>query len=386
MAMCGRRRVAGLWVLPLALAWSAAARAQEGAGVEGRVVVAPPAEEAEPAGAAGARVPETEYGADGFNGPAHDDWLLGNPFRLVPRPRGETPPRLPRGRPVEGGFAGRRLLLTFDDGPFPESTPRLLEVLRRERVPAVFFLLGARVQDLELRRQGRRVARMIVQDGHAVGNHSFSHPHLTQLEPAEWKSQIVRGHNAVRSAVGYAPTLFRPPYGSVNSTIDRYLEYRGYTRLQWTYVADEFRGRTPELMVRGIMEQIRERERGNRNVGGVLLLHDAHARSVDCAELLIRRIRAENCTLLEAGDEEIWRFVDAASFYQPLGSPGETEATSAPSATPAEVEAARTWCTEHHDELEGIRALDRLQVDINAAGFGRVDGRGGYDVTVDDPE
>lgn len=387
----GRRRANGppgaarWWVPAVLLGWSAGATAQEALAAAGSVGTERGAQaEGGPGGpvgdgaAAGPRVPAAAYDSDGFNGPAHEDWLLGNPFRLVPRPRDETPPRLPRGRPVEGGFAGRRLLLTFDDGPFPETTPRLLEVLRRERVPAVFFLLGGRVQEIPQRREGRRVARRIVQDGHVVGNHSFSHPHLTRLDPAEWRNQIVRAQEAIRSAVGYAPTLFRPPYGDIDGSIDRYLEYRGYTRVQWTYIADEFRGRAPELLVRGILAQIRERERQGRNVGGVVLLHDAHPRSVECVELLIRRIRAENCALLDAGDEDVWRFVDAGSFYQPIGSPRETAALDRSRATPAEVAEARTWCEEHRDELNSIRALDRLEVDIDDAGFGRVPGGGTY--------
>lgn len=379
-------RASSPWIPAVLLSWAAVASAQEtpppvGAeppGAPAAGTSADPAVVATAGAAQGAPVPATAYEADGFNGPAYEDWLLGNPFRLVPRPRDEPPPRLPRGRPVEGGFAGRRLLLTFDDGPFPETTPRLLEILRRERVPAVFFLLGARVQEIPQRREGRRVARQIVRDGHAVGNHSFSHPHLPRLEPAEWKSQIVRAHHAIRSAVGYAPTLFRPPYGDIDSAIDRYLGYRGYTRVQWTYIADEYRARTPELLVRGILEQIRERERQGRNVGGVVLLHDAHPRSVDCAELLIRRIRAENCALLDAGDEDVWRFVDAASFYQPIGAPSESAALERSRATAAEVRDARTWCDEHRDELDAIRALDRLEVDIDDENFGRVPGGAAY--------
>jgi len=374
------------WIPAVLLAGSTGAAAQEapaaaGPGGMGREVAAEggPGDPVGDGAAAEPRVPVAAYDSDGFNGPAQEDWLLGNPFRLVPRPRDETPPRLPRGRPVEGGFAGRRLLLTFDDGPFPETTPRLLEVLRRERVPAVFFLLGGRVQEIPQRREGRRVARRIVRDGHVVGNHSFSHPYLTRIEPAEWRNQIVRAGEAIRSAVGYTPTLFRPPYGEVDAAIDRYLEYRGYTRVQWTYVADEFRGRTPELLVRGILAQIRERERQGRNVGGVVLLHDAHPRSVECAELLIRRIRAENCALLDAGDEDVWRFVDAGSFYQPIGSPREAAALDRSRATPAEVDEARRWCEEHRDELDAIRALDRLEVDINDAGFGRAPGGRTYD-------
>jgi peptidoglycan/xylan/chitin deacetylase (PgdA/CDA1 family) len=326
-------------------------------------------------------VPVADWATDEFTGPAHADWLLGDPYRLVPRPKGPPPPRLPRGLPYEGGFPGRRLLLTFDDGPIPDATPRLLEILRQERVPAVFFLVGSRIDEVPQRRQGRRIVQQILADGHEVGNHSMNHPHLTELGEAGWKPQVLLAHQAIRSATGFPPTLFRAPYGQVNGAIDRFLTYRGYTRLHWTYVADEFRGRSPELMVRGILEQIRERERGGRNVGGVLLLHESHERSIDCAGLLIRRMKAENCALLDAGDTDIWRFVAAGAFFVPQGGAALDDAHTDLRASDAEVEAARTWCTEHVDELPQIRSLDALTVDIEDPGFGRVDGYGPPDVT-----
>jgi peptidoglycan/xylan/chitin deacetylase (PgdA/CDA1 family) len=330
----------------------------------------------QPAGAAepGAVVPTTDWGADEFAGPAYDDWMLGSPFRLVPRPRDIRIPHFPRGIPAEGGFAGRRLLLTFDDGPWPDATPRVLDVLAREHVPAVFFLVGGRVEDIPERRQGRRVARAIVEAGHAVGNHSYAHPRLPALAEKQWKEQIVRAHDAIRSAVGYAPTLFRAPYGKVNGAIDRYLTYRGYTRLHWTYVADEFRGKSVDVMVRGLLEQIRERERLGRNVGGIVLLHESHERSVEAADLFIRRMKAENCALLAAGDEDVWRFVDFSAFYEPVGAPAPEGAAPSVRASPEEVATARRWCDEHAAELDAIRSIDAIEVDLEDEGFGRVDG------------
>ncbi|MBI5486692.1 MAG: polysaccharide deacetylase family protein [Deltaproteobacteria bacterium] len=333
----------------------------------------PPGAEAAPT--APARVPEVDWSPDEFSGPAYDDWLLGDPFRLVPRARSQVVRRYPRGTPLQGGFPGRRLLLTFDDGPFPETTPRLLEILAREKVHAVFFVVAGRVDETPLRRNGRRMVQQIIAGGHVVGNHSFNHPHLVSLAEEGWRQQIQRAHAAIFSAIDYAPTLFRPPYGHFNGAIDRYLTYRGYTRVHWTYVADEFRGRSPEVMTRGIMEQFAERERLGRNLGGILLLHDSHERSVDCAGVLIRRLKAENCTLLDAGDDDIWRFVDVGEFFQPAGQGGDesTTASSLPAA-PAVLEEARRWCEEHAGELDEIRRLDDIQVNINEDGFGSVAG------------
>ncbi|MBI5498894.1 MAG: polysaccharide deacetylase family protein [Deltaproteobacteria bacterium] len=341
----------------------------------GRAADDPP--EAEDAPAVPSRAPEVDWSPDEFAGPAYEDWLLGDPFRVAPRARSQDVPRYPRGRPMQGGFPGRRLLLTFDDGPFPETTPRLLEILEREQVHAVFFVVAGRVDETPLRRNGRRMAQQILAGGHSIGNHSYNHPHLVSLAEAGWKQQILRAHAAILSAIDYAPTLFRPPYGHFNGAIDRYLTYRGYTRVHWTYVADEFRGRTPEVMTRGILEQIRERERAGHDVGGILLLHDTHLRSVECAGVLIRRLKAENCTLLDAGDDDIWRFVEPGEFFQPEGQGGEesTTASSVPAA-PAALEDARRWCEDHAAELDDIRKLDDIQVNINEDGFGSAGGYG----------
>jgi peptidoglycan/xylan/chitin deacetylase (PgdA/CDA1 family) len=299
-------------------------------------------------------VPGVAWGVDEFGGEPQDDWLLGFPFRIVPRPRAAGFPRYPRGRPVEGGFPGRQILLTFDDGPFPETTPRLLDILAREDVPAVFFLIGFKVNDIPLHRESRQLVRATLAGGHVVGNHTWAHPRLPSLGEGGWKQQIVKGHEAIRSAVGCPPTLFRAPYGRVNGAIDRYLTYRGYTRLRWTYATDEFRGHTAASLARQLLDEIRERERAGRNVGGVVLLHDGHDKSLDTAELFIRRMKAENCALLDAGDEDVWRFVDFAPFFQPIGGPAPDDSAGPPVASAEQVAAARRWCAEHESEVPEI--------------------------------
>jgi peptidoglycan/xylan/chitin deacetylase (PgdA/CDA1 family) len=338
------------------------------------VSVAPAASVAPAVSAASsASVPEAAWRPDEFAGAATDDWLLGHPFRLVPRQDSAVVRRYPRGRPMEGGFPGRRLLMTFDDGPFPETTPRLLDILAAEQVDAVFFVVAWRVDEIPQRRHGRRIVERMLAEGHTVGNHSHTHPHLPALGEAGWKRQILKAHSSILSITGYAPTLFRPPYGQFNGAIDRYLTYRGYTRVHWTYPADEFRGRPAEVVARGILEQIRVRERGNRNVGGIVLLHDIHQRSVDAARLLIRRLKAENCSLLDAGDEDLWRFVEPSEFFQPAGVDGRHSIPAQSLAADHAVrKEARRWCDAHAGELADIRRLDDVEVNINESGFGGV--------------
>jgi peptidoglycan/xylan/chitin deacetylase (PgdA/CDA1 family) len=317
-------------------------------------IAAPAGDDAGP-GTSGAAEPPP---VSDFAGPAYEDWLLGFPTRVLPRPRGSETPDYSRGKAVDGPLPGRRLLLTFDDGPFPETTPRLLDMLKREGVPAVFFLVGSRVQDIAGRRHGRQIVRRMVAEGHVVGNHSWSHPHLPTLGENGWKSQITRTHDAVRSVAGYAPTLFRPPYGRTNASIDRYSSYRGYTKVMWGYTADEFRGLAAQTVARGLLESIAERERAGRDPGGVVLLHDAHGRSVDAAEIVIRRLKAENCAVLEQDERNLWRFVPFTPFFEPINGPPTDR--SDPGATPDEIAAARAWCEVHAAELDAIRAIDEV--------------------------
>lgn len=299
--------------------------------------------------------------AEEFATPPEDDWMLGFPLGILPRPFGAPPPRFSRGKAVDGKVTGRRLLLTFDDGPFTTTTSRLLEILAREKVPAVFFLFAGRLVEKPECRNSRQMARRIVREGHVVGSHTMTHPHLPRLSEARWKREIDAAREAIRSAVGYAPTLFRPPYGDTNADIDRYLLHRGYTRVLWRYSGDEFRGLPGDVVARGVLRQIRERDRAGSDPGGIVLLHDAHSRSVDAAELIIRRIKAENCSLLDAGDENIWRFVGFEPFFEPVNGP-ERAAETDVTAPPEVVEAARAWCAEHESELDDIREVDTAEL------------------------
>ncbi|HLJ17529.1 MAG TPA: polysaccharide deacetylase family protein [Bryobacteraceae bacterium] len=106
--------------------------------------------------------------------------------------------RGPRDRPA--------IALTFDDGP-SESTPDLLEVLDRYRVPATFFQCGANVRRLP------RLARQIAGAGHEIGNHTDSHPMLQFHSPAYIRDELARAQQAIEDTTGVVPALFRAPYG-----------------------------------------------------------------------------------------------------------------------------------------------------------------------------
>jgi peptidoglycan-N-acetylglucosamine deacetylase len=105
-----------------------------------------------------------------------------------------------------GGGTPRRLALTFDDGPDPSWTPRVLDVLREEHAPATFFMIGLNA-DLN-----RRLVRRVIDEGHEIGNHTFTHPDISAVPWQQLRLEINATERLFEAALGRRSLLFRPPY------------------------------------------------------------------------------------------------------------------------------------------------------------------------------
>lgn len=182
---------------------------------------------------------------------------------------------------VRGPRRSRAICLTFDDGPHPVHTPHYLDLLAARQVRATFFVIGenaARHPDL---------VRRMVADGHAVGNHSYSHPRREDLSARAMAQDIRRGADVIRDICGVAPTLYRPPRGVLAARDLWHLGWSGHTVVLWNQdpkdfsrqdsreVVDWFRARPPES-------------------GDVVLLHDVHPFSLAALPELISSARQRN--------------------------------------------------------------------------------------------
>jgi peptidoglycan-N-acetylglucosamine deacetylase len=107
---------------------------------------------------------------------------------------------------------GDRAVLTFDDGPGPAGTTRVLEELDRLNVNATFFVLGAEVN------REPELARRIVANGHELGLHGFAHPRYDELSAAHAREDLEHGLGAIEAATGVRPSWFRPPYGKLSAS------------------------------------------------------------------------------------------------------------------------------------------------------------------------
>jgi peptidoglycan/xylan/chitin deacetylase (PgdA/CDA1 family) len=186
---------------------------------------------------------------------------------------------LPRG--------SKQIALTYDDGPNDPHTLRLLEVLARHGVPATFFLIGRYVQ----RRPD--VVRDVARARHAIGNHTFTHPHLVVSGAIETRNQLEECQRALEDAAGEAARLFRPPFGGRRPVTLRIARSLGLEPVLWNVTSWDWKEPPAEKIVETCVRQVRG--------GDVILLHDGSHRAlgadrsqtVVATERLIERYKSE---------------------------------------------------------------------------------------------
>ncbi|MBO1332048.1 polysaccharide deacetylase family protein [Streptomyces sp. VRA16 Mangrove soil] len=155
----------------------------------------------------------------------------------------------------------RAMVLTFDDGPDPRYTPDILRTLRRHDVRAMFFVCGEMAVD------NKDLLREMADDGHIIGNHTWTHPLLTRMTRAGMRPEIERTSQVVQDTVGEAPAWFRAPYGAWNRAAFRLGADLGMEPLAWT--VDTLDWNTPGTGT------IVSRVLGGAAPGVIVLNHDA---------------------------------------------------------------------------------------------------------------
>lgn len=164
---------------------------------------------------------------------------------------------------VPRAASAQNFALTFDDGPHPVHTSALLDWLKQNRIRATFFVLGQNAE-----RYPDLVKRM-VQEGHEVGNHSWSHPNLRLMSPAKMLAEVRRAHDLITRLTGRAPALFRPPYGALSASQRRLIEKEfRYQVVLWTVDTQDWKLRNA-TQVAAVLES------GTRG-GSIVLAHDIH--------------------------------------------------------------------------------------------------------------
>ena len=178
----------------------------------------------------------------------------------------------------------RVVALTFDDGVDEVWTPRVLDVLRKQDVQAVFFLIGERA------RQHPDLVRRMVREGHLVGNHSYRHAgYFPLLSSRKMEEELRRTDEVLSEITGCPVRLFRPPFGVTNPTVAGVETKFGYRTVGWNIRSLDTMGRSLEWVVRRVGRRLKP--------GSVILLHDDRPHSDRLLEMVLERIKEEHYTI-----------------------------------------------------------------------------------------
>lgn len=228
------------------------------------------------------------------------------------------------------GRTDKRVAITFDDGPDPQWTPKILDVLKQEKAPATFFLIGLQAEKFGA------LTKRIYNEGHEIGNHTFTHPDISNISNYYMKFELNLTERLFAGKLGIKPLLFRPPY-SIDQEPDTADEVRplqiaqdmGYITVGDKIDPDDWRENprpSPEEIKDSVIQQL---GRGN-----VILLHDGggdRRNTVAALPMIIRELRARGYQIVSVADllqksrndvmptisknERFWAQVDAAGFF-----------------------------------------------------------------------
>jgi peptidoglycan-N-acetylglucosamine deacetylase len=194
------------------------------------------------------------------------------------------------GRTFTGLARGsKQVALTYDDGPNDPHTLKLLEVLAKHDVRATFFMIGRYV------RERPDIAREVVRAGHAVGNHTFTHPLLIFGSATETRRELLDCRQALEDAIGEHSNLFRPPFGGRRPATLRIARSLGLETVMWNVTGYDWTAPPAAEIERKVAHQMRG--------GDVILLHDGghramgadRAQTVIATDNLIRRYKDQGC-------------------------------------------------------------------------------------------
>ncbi|OPJ56246.1 polysaccharide deacetylase family protein [Alkalithermobacter paradoxus] len=164
---------------------------------------------------------------------------------------------------IRNGVEDQKVVaLTFDDGPHPRFTPKILDLLAEYDAKATFFVIGKHVKLYP------KIVERIVSGGHEIGNHTFTHINVTKSSYGKIKKEFEDTQNIIFTSIGMQPKIFRPPFGSLNNNTLRIVREGGCKVILWSPNQDPKDWDNPSA------EEIAEHILKNIGNGNVILLHD----------------------------------------------------------------------------------------------------------------
>lgn len=159
-----------------------------------------------------------------------------------------------------------RIALTFDDGPHPVYTPKLLDGLKERNIHATFFLIGKNIDGNEA------LVKRIQEEGHLIGSHTFNHVQLSKMTETKAKDEVLKGCNKIYETTGIYSSFIRPPYGDWKKNLDFSITM---IPVSWNVDSLDWKIQNTEKIVKRVVKDVQE--------GDIILMHDIFDTSVDAA-------------------------------------------------------------------------------------------------------
>jgi peptidoglycan/xylan/chitin deacetylase (PgdA/CDA1 family) len=164
----------------------------------------------------------------------------------------------------------KKVALTFDDGPHPIYTPRLLDELKKRDIKATFFVTGENVEN------NREIVQRMYSEGHLIGNHTYSHIQLTSYNREEFCSEITRTNEVIYDITGMQVNYVRPPYGAWDKALETRLNM---FPVLWNVDTLDWCSKSPIEIARRALSDVEEYD--------IILMHDYYSTSVEAATIII---------------------------------------------------------------------------------------------------
>lgn len=169
----------------------------------------------------------------------------------------------------------KKIAITFDDGPNSQFTSEVLKILSEYNAKATFFCIGEQVE------KHPEVLKSIVNEGHIVGNHSYTHNYFINFKSTQgWIAELQKADEVIERVTGVKPTLFRPPFGVTTPHLAKAIKASGHRVIAWNIRSFDTVLKNPEVILKRLTHQVKP--------GSVILLHDNHPKIVYILERLLQ--------------------------------------------------------------------------------------------------
>ncbi|MCW0218343.1 MAG: polysaccharide deacetylase family protein [Prosthecobacter sp.] len=170
--------------------------------------------------------------------------------------------------------------MTFDDGPHPTLTPKLLDILKERNIKCTFFVVGSNAKAYP------NIIRRIIAEGHEIGNHTYTHASLTSRSDEQIRTELQKSEDAMVAAANYRPHLIRPPYGAINTRVKQLMfsEF-GYSTIMWSVDPQDWR--RPGVSV------VTSRLVNGAHPGAIMLSHDIHPPTIAAMPAMFDQLLAK---------------------------------------------------------------------------------------------